>query len=30
MLKPHYFETPFEVFKSIGDLYNENRGSGTI
>jgi len=27
--KPHYFETPFEVFKSIGNLYNENRGSSS-
>jgi hypothetical protein len=28
-VKPHYFETPYEVFKSIGDQYNANRGTGT-
>ena len=27
--KPHYFESPYEVFKSIGQLYNENRGSSS-
>ena len=28
--KPHYFETPFDVFKSIGDQYNANRGSSSV
>jgi len=26
-IKPHFFETPWNVLRDIGDLYNDNRGS---
>jgi len=29
-LKPHYFESPREVFQSIGDQYNANRAGSTM
>lgn len=28
-IKPHFFETPWNVLKDIGDLYNDNRGSAS-
>lgn len=28
-VKPHYFESPYDVFVSIGNQYNENRGTSS-